>query len=70
MKITNDILMKDLVVFHPEAYNILIQLGIKCLACDGMLNSTLQECAKHYDLDIDMVINELKKLEVPHVDKS
>lgn len=70
MEITRDSLMKDIVEFRPEAYEILMRFKIKCLACDGMLNNTLKECAKHHDLDLDMLLKELKQLEIPRVDKS
>jgi hybrid cluster-associated redox disulfide protein len=70
MEITGDSLMKDIVEFRPEAYEILARFGIKCLACDGILNNTLSECAKHHNLDFDTLLKELKQLEIPRVDKS
>ena len=70
MEITGDSLMKEIVEFRPEAYEILARFGIKCLACDGMLTNTLKECAKHHNLDFDLLLKELKQLEIPRVDKS
>jgi hybrid cluster-associated redox disulfide protein len=62
--------MKDIVEFYPEAYEILARFGIKCLACDGMLNNTLEECADFHKLDLEKLIKELKQLELPKTDKS
>lgn len=70
MVITKNTLMKDIVEFYPEAYEILARFGIKCLACDGMLNNTLEECAAFHKLDLEKLIKELKQLELPKIDKS
>lgn len=70
MEITGDSLMRDIVSSRPEAYEIFNRFGIKCLACHGMLNNTLNECATHYNIDLDMLLEELEQLAVPRVDKS
>lgn len=70
MKITPDTLMEEIVKFNPETYEILARFGIKCLACDGMLNNTLKECAKAHDLDLDILLKELQQIQLPRVDKS
>jgi len=70
MIIAKDTLMKDVVEFYPEAYEILARFGIKCLACDGMLNNTLEQCAAFHKLDPEKLMEELKQLELPKTDKS
>lgn len=70
MVITKDTLLKDIVEFYPEAYEILARFGIKCLACDGMISNTLEECAAFHKLDLEKLIKELKQLELPKIDKS
>jgi len=70
VKITRNSLMGDIVMFNPDAYEILARFEIRCLSCDGMLNNTLEECAKHHNLDPDTLLKALKQLEIPRVDKS
>ncbi|MCR4430397.1 MAG: DUF1858 domain-containing protein [Tepidanaerobacteraceae bacterium] len=70
MFISKNTLMKDIVEFYPEAYEMLARFGIKCLACDGMLNNTLEECAAFHKLDAEVLVKELKQLELPRIDKS
>lgn len=70
MVITRNTLMKDIVEFYPEAYEILARFGIKCLACDGMIDNTVEECAAFHKIDPEKLVKELKQLEIPRVDKS
>ena len=70
MFITNDTILKDVVEFYPEYYEVFTRFNIRCLSCYGMLNSTLQECADFYNIDVEELKKELKQLEIPLVDKS
>ncbi|MDI3480628.1 MAG: hypothetical protein PWQ97_283 [Tepidanaerobacteraceae bacterium] len=70
MIISKNTMIKDIVEFYPEAYEILARFGVKCLACNGMLNNTLEECAAFHKLNVDELMKELKQLELPTVDKA
>ncbi len=70
MIVAEDTLMKDIVELYPESYEILARFGVNCLACDGIINKTIKECAMFHRIEPEILIKELKQLEIPRVDKS
>jgi len=62
-KITQDILIEDLVDAYPESVSILMEYDVQCIACGEPVWGTLSEKIRSKNLDPEPVMEALHQME-------
>jgi len=62
-KITQDILIEDLVDAYPESVSILMEYDVQCIACGEPVWGTLGEKIRSKNLDPEPVMEALHQME-------
>ncbi len=58
-EITKDMTVSDILAIYPDAYNILINMGMYCITCPAAQMESLEEAAYVHGLDPDMIMREI-----------
>ena len=56
MEITKDMSIMEIVVKHPEAARVMMELGLGCIGCAAAQFETLAEGAEVHGIDADMMV--------------
>lgn len=62
MRLTETVTVKELLDRYPRTLQVFMDLNLKCVGCPAENFHTLQEVARHYNLDLDQFIERLIKL--------
>ncbi|RKX70185.1 disulfide oxidoreductase [candidate division WOR-3 bacterium] len=60
--ITKDSSVEEVITRFPDAVAIFIKHGLPCLVCGEPFWGTIEELARKYGVDVDLLIAELNKL--------
>lgn len=61
MEITKDTIIADLLREHPECIEVFDRHDMPCRTCAGASTGTISEGAMLHDVDLDLVIDELRQ---------
>ena len=61
MKITKDMLIGDIIQSHPDAVEILFNLGLACVGCPASQMETLEEATMVHGLNLDLLLDVLNE---------
>ena len=62
-KITKDMIIKDILDKHPEAAEVFMKYGLRCVGCPSAAHETLENGLKIHGMDheIEMILKELNE---------
>ena len=59
MKITENMLLNDILDMNPELTDILLRHGLNCLGCPGARSENLREAAEGHGIELAKLLNDL-----------
>lgn len=59
VKITNDMLIGEIIQAKPESINTFLRVGMGCIACPSSLYETLEEACMVHGLDPNYLLEKL-----------
>ncbi len=59
VKITNDMLIGEIIQAKPESINTFLSVGLGCIACPSALYETLEEACMVHGLDPNYLLEKL-----------
>jgi hybrid cluster-associated redox disulfide protein len=60
-KIKKDMSVEDLIDAYPQTVQILIRMGLPCLVCGEPFWGTIEELARNYNADPDLLLKQLNE---------
>ena len=60
--VTQDTLIGDLVLFHPETAELLFSIGLHCLGCPSSGVETIRDAAEVHGIDADELVDKLNDI--------
>lgn len=61
MKITENMLLSDILEMDPDPTEVFLRHGLNCLGCPGAQSESLKEAAEGHGIDLTKLINDLNK---------
>ncbi len=61
LEITKETVIADVLRVHPECIEVFDRHNMPCRTCMGASTGTIAEGAMMHDVDVDLIIEELKK---------
>jgi hybrid cluster-associated redox disulfide protein len=62
MKITENMLLNDILDMEPDPTNVFLRHGLNCLGCPGAHSENLKEAAEGHGIDLAKLIDDLNEL--------
>lgn len=59
MKITENMLLNDILDMDPDPTNVFLRHGLNCLGCPGASSESLKEAAEGHGIDLKKLIDDL-----------
>lgn len=59
--ISTDMIVRDVIIEHPDAAEILMRIGMGCISCPSALMESLGEACMVHGLDGEEVVNYLNQ---------
>ncbi|MCX8052282.1 MAG: DUF1858 domain-containing protein [Armatimonadetes bacterium] len=60
VEITKDTIIADVLREHPECIEVFERHGMPCRMCAGATTGTIAEGAMMHDVDVDLILEELR----------
>lgn len=61
MKITENMLLSDILEMDPDPTEVFLRHGLNCLGCPGAQSESLKEAAEGHGIDLAKLINDLNE---------
>jgi hybrid cluster-associated redox disulfide protein len=61
MKVTETMLLSDILDMDPDPTEIFLRHGLNCLGCPGARSENLKEAAEGHGIDLKKLINDLNE---------
>ena len=61
MKITENMLLNDILDMHPDLTDIFLRHGLNCLGCPGANNESLREAAEGHGISLAKLLEDLNR---------
>jgi len=61
MKITETMLLNDILDLNPDVTDVFLRHGLNCLGCPGASSENLKEAAEGHGINLALLIDDLNK---------
>ena len=61
MKITENMLLSDILDMDPDPTDVFLRHGLNCLGCPGAQSESLKEAAEGHGINLTKLINDLNE---------
>ena len=61
MKVTENMLLNDILDLNPDITDIFLRHGLNCLGCPGARSENLKEAAEGHGINLALLIDDLNK---------
>jgi hybrid cluster-associated redox disulfide protein len=61
MKITENMLLNDILDMDPDPTDVFLRHGLNCLGCPGAQSESLKEAAEGHGIDLKKLIDDLNE---------
>ncbi len=61
MKITENMLLSDILEMDPDPTDVFLRHGLNCLGCPGAQSESLKEAAEGHGIDLTKLIKDLNE---------
>lgn len=59
MKITENMLLNEILEMNPDPTDVFLRHGLNCLGCPGAQSESLREAAEGHGIDLEELIDDL-----------
>jgi len=59
MKITQNMILADVLEKHPKSLDVFLKHGLHCIGCAIASSETIRDAAKAHNLDLDKLLADL-----------
>lgn len=61
MKVTENMLLSDILEMDPDPTDVFLRHGLNCLGCPGAQSESLKEAAEGHGIDFTKLMNDLNE---------
>ena len=61
MKVTENMLLNEILDMNPDITDIFLRHGLNCLGCPGARSENLKEAAEGHGINLEMLLGDLNK---------